>query len=641
MTSIKKLVYRIWFVFRKGVAVIRRDGLVKGLKRAWEVFKKAQTFELIEAATTLFDIKGMRYATRKDRIALKILPDPQVSVIIPVLNGLDYVRECIDSLYASRVNASYEVIVIDQKSTDGTRQLLRNYASRFENFTLIENPENVGFARAMNQGASVAKGQYLVLANSDLIFTHGWLDPLLQAVQQDPEIGIISPVTNYVGEGPQLDLEAVGIKPHEANSYAEKAANRHQELDAVDRLVFFCVLIRKNIYDLLGGLANIYSLGNYEDDDFCLRARLAGYKLRIACNSFVFHYGSKTFIRQKIDYKKVMQRNEKIFFQRVADFTVASPLHSVAIQPLTDVSVIVRTKDRPFFLKQALASLANQTYRNFEAVIVNDSLSDISHIVEAYQKYLCIKVVQNQSRGRGAALNRGLAEAKGPWITYLDDDDLLYPTHLENLILALRLDPQVSLTYTDANKSLSWVNEDQGHIVVLARERFDQRNFSYDDLLFDNWIPIMSYMHRLEDARTLGGYDETLEVFEDWDFLLRLAKDAQVRRVPRITCEYRLRFGKQLDDSTLRDREKALAYRKIIYERYPVQDQRVIDYRKLLIRIVSSQIETVQKILSSPLPDLQKNFLVAAGLGGFPALREVVELEADAMGEVIRDVLPR
>ncbi len=632
MMLIKNLVYRVWFVFRKGVVVLRRDGLVKGLSRGWEVLRKAQTFELIEAATTLFDIKGRRYTSRKDRIALKILPDPQVSIIIPVLNGLDYVRECIDSLYASRVSASYEVIAIDQKSTDGTRQLLRDYASRFENFALIENPENVGFARAMNQGASIAKGQYLVLANSDLIFTHGWLDPLLQAVQKDPEIGIISPVTNYVGEGPQLDPEAIGLKSHEANAYAEKAALRDQGINVVDRLVFFCVLIRKNIYDLLGGLANIYALGNYEDDDFCLRARLAGYKLQIARNSFVFHYGSKTFIRQKIDYKKVMQRNEKIFFQRVADFTVAPPLHSAAIQPLTDVSVIIRTKDRPFFLKQALASLANQTYRNFEAVIVNDGFSNISHIVEAYQKHLCIKVVQNQSKGRGAALNRGLAEAKGPWITYLDDDDLLYPTHLENLVSTLSVEPQVGLAYTDANKSLSWVDEKQEHFVALARERFDQRNFSYDDLLFDNWIPIMSYMHRLEDALLLGGYDETLEVFEDWDFLLRLTKNVKVYRVPRITCEYRLRFGKQLDDSTLRDREKALAYRKIIYERYPVQDQRVIDYRELLIRIVSSQLETVQKILSSPLPDLQKNFLVAASLGGFPALREVVELDADVIG---------
>lgn len=485
----------------------------------------------------------------------------------------------------------------------------------------------MGFATAMNQGALNAKGQYLVLANSDLIFTPYWLDPLVNGVEKDPKTAIISPMTNYVGEGPQKDNEASDLKPEDAKKYAQKIKLRKAEVPVNDRLVFFCVLVRANIYNLLGGLANVYALGNYEDDDFCLRVRLAGFQLKIAPDSFVYHLGSKTFKQQHIDYKKSMVNNEKIFYQRVVDFSLGFPIYPRSNANAVTVSVIVRTKNRPFLLQQALLSLSNQTYRDFEVILINDGDASIEQVVNQYSAYLNIRNVNNDpGTGRSRALNKGLLISSGKWITYLDDDDLVYPTHLENLVSGFIEDATNNLTYTDANKSLCWVDDRQENIVPIARERFAQKNFDYEDLLIDNWIPILSFMHSKEDAQRLGGYDENLEVFEDWDFLLRLTKNGRVKRIPRITCEYRMRFGNVPDDSTLINREKALIYRQEIYRRFPEPSEKVKNIRKATMEIVDLQIGSIKRIMNLRGSSLQKNYLLAAHLGAFKSVNESIEL---------------
>ncbi len=619
---------KIIAIIKKGFLVFKRDGLAGGLKRGYSVYRQSlktgvgSSFNL-----SLLKIKGMHYEKKGSSFIFKPRPFPMVTIVIPVLNGLSYVRDCIESIYSSPVNCSYEVIAIDQNSVDGTKQYLKNCSTKFENFLLIENKTNVGFASAMNQGALIAKGQFLVLANSDLIFTPHWLNPLVDMVEREPQTAVVSPMTNYVGEGPQIDLDARDLKPEGAKGYAQKIQFRTAEVTVTDRLVFFCALIRTNVYHLLGGLANVYALGNYEDDDFCLRVRLAGFQLKIASNSFVYHLGSKTFKQQAIDYTKVMVNNEKIFFQRVVDFSQGSPLYLSLKAPVAAVSVIVRTKDRPYLLKQALLSLIHQTYRDFEVILINNGKASIQPVVDFCSPYLNLRVLNVEPGiGRSKALNEGLAASSGKWISYLDDDDLVYPTHLENLVSGFIGAPETKLVYTDANKSLCWVDSLQENIVAVARERFAQQDFDYEAILIDNWIPIMSYMHPAEDAQRLGGYDESLDVFEDWDFLLRLTKNGKVRRVPRITCEYRMRFGDAPDDSTLVNREKALKYRQEIYRRYPEPSEKVKNIRKVTFEIVDLQMDSIKKITAMPVSSLQKNYLLAASLGAFKSVDDTIQM---------------
>lgn len=545
-------------------------------------------------------------------------PPPVVSIIIPVFNGLEYIRQCLESIYSSPVDTRFEVIVIDQASEDGSRQYLRVVAQRHASCRLIENTTNLGFPHAINQGAAVARGEFLAIVNSDVIVTPGWLDHLVSVMRDDPRLAVVSPVTNYVGEGLQIDSDARQILAAQATEYAHQIAGRQGVRPVVDRLVFFCVLVRRKIFDLLGGMAEVFGLGNYEDEDFCLRARIAGFTLAIVPYAFIYHYGSRTFLGQGVPHVYWMLKNETIFFERVAEFATQMSLSQrphFSVAPI--VSVVVRTRNRTALLKQALTSLTNQTFADFEVIVVNDGGEHIETLLDGFAPYLKLNYVHNEkSCGRAAALNKGLAVAKGYWITYLDDDDIVYPTHLENLAAAVA-QPDVRVAYCNTNKALCWSNLQ--YDFVISRVPFAQVEFDPKLLLVENWIPLMSFMHAVDCVKTVGGFDEGLDIFEDWDFLIRLATLCGFYHIRRTTSEYRFRFGDIPDDSTLKSREKAIEAMRQIYVRYPAQGEEHEARRKIALDGLKQQIEEVRWIKSQNLPELKKGMLVAACLGKFPS----------------------
>src|SRR3989442_8607325 len=120
---------------------------------------------------------------------------------------------------------------------------------------------------------------------------------------------------------------------------------------------------------------------NLEDDDLCVRTRMAGYRLAIEPGAFVFHHGSVTWKAGRISHDEWMTRNRPIYFDRVARLstTLIPRPRSPVVRP--DVSVIVRTVDRPLLLRQALVSLANQTFGTFEVVLVSDAGGDLDDLL--------------------------------------------------------------------------------------------------------------------------------------------------------------------------------------------------------------------------------------------------------------------
>jgi len=553
--------------------------------------------------------------------------DPVVSIVIPVLNGIDYVPNCIRSIYRWPIARRFEVILVDQASQDGVGEYLEDCVIKYHNFVLLKNTTNTGFAPGINQGVAIAHGEYIAICNSDLVFTPGWLDHLVLELEEDPTLGIVSPVTNYVGEGPQVDPGAENLDSSQAAEYAVSISDRKGRIDAADRLVFFCVAMRRKLYITLGGLAAVYKTGNYEDDDFCLRTRMLGLKLTIIKRAFVFHYGSRSFKENKIDHTDLMLQNEKIFYERVANIATSMPLiKSAPSRSKPKISVIVRTKDRPYLLQQALRSLANQTYHDFEVVVINDGQMDIAPVIHGLLQYMTVRTISPQKHGRTIALNTGLEEARGDWITYLDDDDLAYPSHLELLMGEAVSHRDADLIYSNVNKSLSWEDVSQSSINVIERIRFADKNFQWDDLLVDNWIPIMSYMNRVSKAREINGFQEKIDLFEDWDFLLRFTRTANVYHVHRYTCEYRFRFNNvENHDSTLPMRRQALAARTKLYSNYPSASQLVVERRKISMKKANDQINEIDRIIKLNINNQQKNYMVATLVGGFPIRSKVLD----------------
>src|SRR5258706_5483118 len=199
------------------------------------------------------------------------------------------------------------------------------------------------------------------------------------------------------------------------------------------------------------------------------------------------------------------------------------PMRIDVVREPLPISVIVRTKDRPALLAEAIASIRATGYPA-EIVVVNDggARPDIEGVT---------LVEHETSRGRSEAANAGVNAAKNEYIAFLDDDDLYFPEHLATLSNAAR-GSNAMVWYSDAVSAF---------IDGESREamRIFARDFDRELLLVDNFVPLPTLLLRRADFLALGGFDSTFDLFEDWDFLIRLAQRGDFIRVPRITCEIR------------------------------------------------------------------------------------------------------
>jgi GT2 family glycosyltransferase/FMN phosphatase YigB (HAD superfamily)/predicted Zn-dependent protease len=238
-------------------------------------------------------------------------PAPLASVIVLAHNQLEHTRKCVESLLA-HIRAPSEIIFVDNASTDGTAEFLAGLRERHPNFKVITNRKNLGFAADNNQGLAIAKGEILVLLNNDTLVTPGWIEGMAAVLDADAAVGLVGPVSNRVS-GPQqipTNYTSDAAMFDFAKSWREQNQGQSQ---TVTRLVGFCLLFKRAVLDAIGGLDERFGSGNFEDDDFCLRAKFAGFGSRIARGVFVHHTGSQTFRGAKIDYRQAMLRNWDLF----------------------------------------------------------------------------------------------------------------------------------------------------------------------------------------------------------------------------------------------------------------------------------------------------------------------------------------
>ena len=197
--------------------------------------------------------------------------------------------------------------------------------------------------------------------------------------------------------------------------------------------------------------------------------------------------------------------------------------HEFETKATLPISVIVRTKDRPELLKEAIASIRATGYP-CEIVVVNDG--------GATPQLDGVTLINHeQSRGRSEAANVGVKAAKHAHIAFLDDDDLYYPEHLETLAGgggAIVYSDAVSASFKPGAKDASW------------RLRLFSQDFDHDLLLVDNFIPLPTILIPRDAFLGLGGFDPAFDLFEDWDFLIRLAQQhGPFKHIANVTCEIR------------------------------------------------------------------------------------------------------
>lgn len=240
---------------------------------------------------------------------------PMVSIIVLTYNNLELNKACVNSILNYTAYPNYELIIIDNQSTDGTRDYLKELqAEGHPQVSIVLNVENSGFAGGNNIGMKMAKGEYILLLNNDTVVTRGWLTNMVKHMEQNAGIGMCGPVTNSIGNEAMIRVKYQNEQEMQQFAYAYTWDHMNEENKNIDRLAMFCTIIRRSIVEQCGGLDEQYKIGMFEDDDYAQAVVNAGYKMIVAEDTFIHHVNNASF--KKLDdatYRKIFDENKAKF----------------------------------------------------------------------------------------------------------------------------------------------------------------------------------------------------------------------------------------------------------------------------------------------------------------------------------------
>ncbi len=249
-----------------------------------------------------------------------------VSIIMLGFNQVEYTRKCIESI-RKYTRQKYELILVDNGSKDGTEEFFRSIPGA----KVIRNEENLGVSRGWNQGMRLAAGEYLLILNNDIIVGPDWLENMVRLAESHASIGLVGPRSNYIA-GPQV----VADVPYKAESGIQDFIRAWQGEHALSAAEFgfikgFCHLIPRRVFAKVGFYDERFGKGNFEDDDYCMRVRLHGFRALFADDSFIHHYGSVSFNQDSVDWRALMIENREKYEKKWSKGAAA--LHDTQVSP--------------------------------------------------------------------------------------------------------------------------------------------------------------------------------------------------------------------------------------------------------------------------------------------------------------------
>jgi len=262
-----------------------------------------------------------------------------VSFIILSYNTLEYTRNCIESIRKNTLESTREIVIVDNASTDGSVEWLREQ----KDIVLRENKENSGFPKGCNQGIEVANIENdIFLLNNDTYLPLNALFWLRMGLYENDKVGATGSVTNRAG-----NLQSIRFENPLEEAFLDYARKNNlpwkYPYEEKLYLVGYALLIKRTVYDVVGDLDERYSPGNHEDNDYGFRILKAGYKNILCKNSFITHYGSKSFGKDLMAYKSLLETTGNKFFEKW------NINHKVCFVPNLDfIDVIKEEKEKKF-----------------------------------------------------------------------------------------------------------------------------------------------------------------------------------------------------------------------------------------------------------------------------------------------------
>jgi glycosyltransferase involved in cell wall biosynthesis len=478
---------------------------------------------------------------------------PCVSVVVPCYKQAEFLHEAIGSVVAQTFT-DWELIIVDDGSPDDTalvaEKLIAMYPDR--SIRLLRKP-NGGVSDARNAGIADAHGAYILPLDADDMIQPAMLEKTVHLLDSNPDIAIAYTDITHFGRI-ERTVQAAEFDP-------AKIPHNNQ--------LNCCSLYRREAWEICGGYRSMH--WGYEDWDFWVACTASGLRASRIPESLLLYRTkevslSTVCVAHDVELRSriVLNQPELFTLRQISDARAVlqnKPFPETAGIPI--VSVIVPTHNRPELLCIAIDSILAQTMENFEIIVVNDAGIDVEPWIANRDPRRRIRIIRHpRNKGVAASRNTGLKAARGRYIAYLDDDDLYYPEHLQTLVNTAE-EHGVSVACSEANRALY---AEKNGWEPLQRDVIYRLDFSADDFLVSNRLPVLSILHRKTCIDTIGLFDEELTTHEDWDMWVRLFHHFPFVAVQRPTCEFRSTMNGISITNTMRpDFYRTM---KIIHRRY-------------------------------------------------------------------------
>lgn len=525
-----------------------------------------------------------------------------IDIVLVTYNSAKWIENNIKSIASSNYDLKkINLYFFDNASTDDTIKILEKkkekYDNKFNDFQIIKGKKNYGFGLANNKASKYGKSEYIFFLNIDTKIEEDTLEKIEKEVlnEKNNKIGVwelkqlpyehpkyYNPVTgevswfsgacfvikrslfNKVGGFDKnifMYCEDVELSWHirklgyfikylynvPINHYSYENENTFKINQYVYGIVNNLYLRYKygNLLDLIRGykiFLKLY-LSLHKDEKIKeigvnkvskrliieeLKTTFYGLFALISRMTYIFKSSSFKPSFLVLDYEKI---KDGAFYVK-KDFK-ETPL----------VSILVRTCARPDTLRETLISIRNQTYTNFEVIVIEDGVPSSKKMIET--EFSDMNILYNatgEKVGRSAAANLALSLAKGKYLNFLDDDDVFYCDHIETLVSELQ-NSKENIVFSSAFETPIEIISKKPYIYKI-RDKKIRYSFNYNCLriLVGNFLPIQSVMFDREVYQNVGNINEKMDALEDWDFWLRCSLKYRFKFIKKTTSIYRVPY---------------------------------------------------------------------------------------------------
>ena len=523
-----------------------------------------------------------------------------ISIIVLNWNGKGDTLTCLESLYNSTYK-NFEIILVDNGSSDGSVESFRKL--KYPNLKLVLLEKNTGFCGGNIEGLKIAKGDYIVLLNNDIVVDREWLAYLIKAAQKSEKIGVVggraykwgkkNPAYNKANEF----FTYQRVDPYTAQAYTLEGNSKPEFVDAISGCA---ALIKRKLIKEVGFLDAIF-FAYYEETDLFARALRAGWKIYYEPQACVWHKVAKSTGEESFFYLYQMARNRALFAIRNFDEpyysffkksyfkeglrsfggnlimfgrNVGTNARAKAfiwviknwsnlvkmrkgivkegtlynsnlwLEKDESISIIIPNYNYGKYVEEAIKSALNQTITPKEVIVVDDGSTDDS--VLKIKKYP-VRLIKQKNQGVVRAKNNGVAVSTGRFVLFLDADDVLKRNSLEEYLKSYKKNKMFGFFYSD----MEYFGAKKG--------LYQSQDFSKNDLKKGNYIHNTSLIKR-EVFEAAGGYHPSMsEGYEDWDLYISMAEQGHNGKyIPKPLLLYRQHKGGGRNELSQKEAQKLI-----------------------------------------------------------------------------------